>query len=127
MNKVLCFLLLILVLNACTPVTSNSLKKINTNDTEEQVKKILGNPYSKKAYYNKTYLVYYVYDDFFSIFVNLKKFPFFGFPPLLRTGDEYWIILEDNRVVAFGLSKNFGNNIPRALSTRGGTLEVLNF
>lgn len=111
--------MLLLLVNGCFPLTSNSLKKINVNDTEEHVSKVLGKPFSKKAYYNKVYLVYYVHDDLFSVFFNFKKFPFVGFSPLLRTGDEYWIAIEDGKVVSFGTAKNFGNNIPKALNNKG--------
>ena len=113
--KVFCIIMFIL-LSACFPLTSNSVKSINVNDTKEKVIDKLGKPFSKKAYYNKEYLVYYIHDDFFSLFINLKKFPFIGFSPFLRTGEEYWIIVEGNKVVSFGNATNFGNNIPRALS-----------
>lgn len=126
MVKFLFFIILIL-LTSCFPLTSNGLKNIKINDNETEVFKKIGKPFSKKAYYNKTYWVYYVHDDLFSIFSNFRKFPFIGFYPFLRTGEEYWIIIEDNRVVAWGLSKNFGNNLPRALSSSGGTLEVTKF
>lgn len=116
--------IIFLFLSGCFPLTSNSLKKLSVNDTEEQVIKTLGKPFSKKVYYNKVFLIYYIHDDFFSIFFNLKKFPFIGFYPLLRTGDEYWIIMEDNKLVSFGSAKNFGNNIPRALNDKGATLTL---
>ena len=118
---------LFVALTACFPLTENGLKKIDVRDTKEQVVEKIGSPYTKKAFYNKEYMVYYVYDDVFDLFINQTKFPFVGFYPFLRTGKEYWVILEDNKVVAFGLAKNFGNNIPRALNARSGTLEVLNF
>lgn len=118
MIKIFCCVLLIL-LSGCFPLTSNSLKKINVDYTEDQVVKVLGKPFSKKAYYNKVYLVYYIHDDLFSIFFNIKRFPFVGFSPFLRTGDEYWIIMENDRVVSFGTAKNFGSNIPKALNNKG--------
>lgn len=127
MSKILCVFLLTVFITACSPLTSNAFKKINVNDTQEEVERVLGKPFSKRAYYNKTFLVYYVYEDFFGIFINQKKVPFVGFPPLLRTGDEYWVILENGKVVAFGLSKNFGNSIPKALSDKDATLEVKKF
>lgn len=127
MHKEYTFIALFLLLTACFPLTENGLKKIDVQDTKEQVVDKIGNPYSKKAFYNKEYMIYYVYDDIFDLFINQTKFPFVGFYPFLRTGKEYWIILEDNKVVAFGLAKNFGNNIPKALNAKGGTLEVSNF
>lgn len=120
-------LLLCLGLSSCFPLTSNSFKKIKVDDTEERVIKVLGRPTSKRAYYSKEYMIYYVHDDFFSIFFNMKQFPFVGFYPLLRTGQEYWVILEGGKVVAFGLAKNFGNNIPRALNSNGVDLGITKF
>ena len=55
--KVFCIIMFIL-LSACFPLTSNSVKSINVNDTKEKVIDKLGKPFSKKAYYNKEYLVY---------------------------------------------------------------------
>lgn len=124
MAKKFCFIIFILFLNSCFPLTANSLKRINVNNTEEQVVKVLGKPYSKKAYYNKEYFVYYIHDDFFSIFFNMKKFPFVGFYPFLRTGEEYWVIIEDGRVVSFGSSSNYKNSIPRALNSNGITIDL---
>lgn len=120
-------LVLFFVLSSCFPVTSNSLKKININNTEEEVIRILGKPFSKKAYYTKEYLVYYVHDSFFDVFFNKDQFPFIGFYPILRTGSEYWIIMDNGKVVAFGLSKNFGNSLPKALNNKGTMLEIMEF
>ncbi|MDD2840074.1 MAG: hypothetical protein PHY80_03005 [Rickettsiales bacterium] len=116
---------LFLLLAACFPLTGNGLKHVDVQDTKEEVIQKIGNPYSKRAFYNKEYMIYYVYDDIFGLFFTKDRLPFIGFYPFLRTGSEYWVILEDNKVVAFGSAKNFGNNIPRALNTKGGTLEVI--
>lgn len=125
--KIFFYLFLTLSVNACFPLTSNSLKHINVNDTEKQVIKILGSPFSKKVYRNKTFLVYYVHDDFFSIFFNIKKFPFVGFFPFLRTGEEYWVILENDKVIAFGSSRNFNNGLYKSFLSKNITPEVLEF
>lgn len=113
-----------LLLVACFPLTGNGLKNVNVQDAKKDVIDKIGNPYSKKAFYNKEYMVYYVYDDIFGLFFTKERFPFIGFYPFLRTGTEYWVILEDDKVVAFGSAKNFANNIPRALNTKGIILEV---
>jgi hypothetical protein len=121
------FATLFLLLAACFPLTGNGLKSVNIQDARKEVISKIGNPYSKKAFYNKEYMVYYVYDDIFGLLFTKERFPFIGFYPFLRTGTEYWIILEDDKVVAFGSAKNFGNNIPRALNAKGITLEVQDF
>lgn len=122
--KMFAFLSIFILLTACFPLTSNSFKKINVGDSEKRVVKVLGNPTSKKAYYNKEHFVYYVHQDFFSLFFNIKRFPFIGFYPFLRTGEEYWVIMEDDKVVSFGSSSNYKNSIPRALDSRGLTVDL---
>ena len=126
MYKKFLVLILPLLLSACFPLTGYGVKDINISDTKETVIEKIGQPYTKKAFYNKEYMGYYVYDDIFSLFLNIKQFPYVGFYPFLRTGVEYWVILEDNKVVAFGSAKNFNNNIPKSLNANG-SLEVLNF
>lgn len=124
-NKML-ILLSFLFVSACFPLTGYGLKEININDDKEQVIKKIGRPYTKKSFYNKEYMVYYVYDDIFSLFFNIKRFPYVGFYPLLRTGEEYWIVLENNKVVAVASARNLNNyNIPKALDVKGGTVEVV--
>ena len=117
MKKCLCTLL-ILFLSSCFPLTSNSLNKIEIGDSKEHVVKKLGKQYTQKGYYNKTFLVYYVHDSFFEIFFNAKEFPFIGFYPFLRTGKEYWVVIENNKVVSFGNADNYKNNIPKALDSK---------
>lgn len=116
---IICFLL-----SSCFPLTGNGLKDINFQDSKENVIEKIGKPYSKKLFYNKEYMVYYVHDGVFDLFFSSTEIPYIGFYPFLRTGKEYWIILEDNKVVAVGLAKNFKSNIPKALSTKGVVLEA---
>jgi outer membrane protein assembly factor BamE (lipoprotein component of BamABCDE complex) len=112
------YLLSFLFLLACFPLTSNSLNKIRVGDSREHVINVLGKQYTKKAYYSKTYLVYYIHDSFFEIFFNSKEFPFIGFYPLIRTGKEYWVIIDNDKVVSFGNANNYKNNIPKALDSK---------
>lgn len=122
--KMFTFLFVFILLTACFPVTSNGFKKVNVGDSKKQVVKILGRPTSKKAYYSKEHYVYYVHQDFFSLFFNIKRFPFVGFYPFLRTGEEYWVIMEDDKVVSFGSSSNYKNSIPRALDSRSLVVDL---
>lgn len=116
------FFIFIFLLTGCFPLTYNSIKKISVSDSKKEVQRILGKPYSKKAYYNKDFFVYYIHEDFIDIFFTAKKFPFVGFYPILRTGNEYWIIFEDNKVASFGDAKNYSNSVPRALNNSGISL-----
>ena len=125
MKSKILILLSFLFISACFPLTGYGLKEININDNKEEVIKKIGKPYTKKSFYNKEYMVYYVYDDIFSLFFNIKRFPYIGFYPFLRTGEEYWIVLENNKVVAVGSARNLNNyNIPKALDAKGGVVEV---
>lgn len=103
------------LLTGCFPLTGNAIKKINVSDSKESVVGTLGKPYSKKASYNKEFYVYYIHDSLFDLFLS-SKFPFVGFYPLMRTGNEYWIIFENDRVVAFGDARNFKSDVPRSLN-----------
>ena len=105
-------------MSACFPLTSNSLNGIKVGDNRKHVIKVLGKPYTTKAYYSKTFLVYYVHDSLFEIFSNIKKFPYIGFYPFLRTGKEYWVVLEGEEVVSFADADNYKNNIPKALDNK---------
>jgi len=109
---------LFMLLTACFPLMSNSLNKINVGNSEEDVVMVLGKPFTKKTYRDRTFMVYYVHDSLADIFFSKDKFPYIGFFPLIRTGREYWIITEGNRVVSFGDATNYKNSIPRALNER---------
>lgn len=126
MYKKFSFVILTL-LSSCFPLTGNGLKDVNFQDTKEEVIDTIGKPYTKKLFYNKEYMVYYIHDSIFDLLFSTNEFPYIGFYPFLRTGNEYWVILEDNKVVAVGLAKNFGNNIPKALNATGGAWEVSSF
>ena len=103
----------------CLPLTSNGFKDIHVDYSEQDVIKVLGKPSTKNEFYSKKYMIYYVHDSVFSLFFNKNNFPYVGFYPLLRTGTEYWVILDNNKVVAFGPAKRFnGSNIPKALDTK---------
>lgn len=113
-------ILVCLFCTSCLPLTSNGFKKIKINYSENDVINIIGRPTTKNVFYSKEYMVYYVYDSIFSLFLNRDVFPYVGFYPLLRTGTEYWVILDNNKVVAFGPSKKFNSgSISRALDTKG--------
>lgn len=120
------FVLFCVLCTSCLPLTSNGFKNIHVNYSAEQVIDVLGEPATQNEFYSKKYMVYYVHDSVFSLFFNLDQFPFVGFYPLLRTGTEYWVILDNNKVVGFGPAKRFGNNIPKALDTKNAyTLDIV--
>jgi hypothetical protein len=91
-----------------------------TNDvhklaSKQEVEAIFGPSEEKKFYQNREILVYYLHNSLFDMIFS-KNFPFIGFFPLIRTGKEFWIVLENEQVVAMGYADNFGyrlNGIPR--------------
>jgi hypothetical protein len=84
---------------------TNDLKK---SMSEREVIAIMGNSEEKRSYYDKNILVYYIHSSIFEL-IFTKTPPYIGFFPLNRTGKEFWVILENDKVTAFGYSKNFGD------------------
>ena len=121
--KSLFFLLSLSTLISCSVVTTNSISKVHVTDNRNEVIKKVGIPDIIKGYYNKEILVYYVHSDIFDLFIS-SKFPYIGFYPLLRTGEEYWVILEDGKVASFGSAKNYKTSIPNAL--KGNNILITN-
>jgi hypothetical protein len=86
-----------------------------TNDIQkfspkQDVEAVLGQSEEKKIYQNKEILVYYLHNSLFDMIFS-KNFPFIGFFPLVRTGKEFWVVLEDGRVTAAGYADNFGRRL----------------
>jgi hypothetical protein len=86
---------------------TNDLKK---SMSEQEVFAIMGKSEEKKIYYDKSILVYYVHNSIFELIYS-KIPPYIGFFPFNRTGREFWIIFEDDKVIAFGYSGDFGNRL----------------
>lgn len=109
-------------LAACgtTYIPTNGLKYGMGRD--EAMKTMHAKPVATKAYYNKEFMVYYLHGGFFDYFF-VRKAPFVGFYPLVRTGEEFWIILEDGKIVSFGEAKNYKNSVPGALKANIITFE----
>jgi hypothetical protein len=103
----------IIILLATTSCVKNF--NIMTNDlkksmSEQEVETVMGKSEEKKVYYNKNILVYYVHNSIFDMIFS-KNFPYIGFFPFNRTGKEFWIVLEDEGVVAFGYAGDFGKKL----------------
>jgi hypothetical protein len=99
-KKIIIFFLLFFI-TACFPSTHRGLNQLQLNDSKTTVIKVMGKPSSTSILYDREVMVYYVHEDFADL-IFAKKFPFIGFYPLVRTGKKYWIVLQDNRLVAFG-------------------------
>jgi outer membrane protein assembly factor BamE (lipoprotein component of BamABCDE complex) len=117
------YLAFLLLLSSCFPLTSYSLNKIKVGDSRSKVVKDLGRPSYHMEYYTKEHLVYYVHDDIFSLFYS-SKFPFVGFYPFLRTGDEYWVIIDGGKIVSHARAKDYRGGISRALNGGGDVIEA---
>jgi hypothetical protein len=90
---------------------TNDLKK---SMSEEEVKGIMGAVSEKKLYFDKKILVYYVHSSVFDI-VFSKSFPYVGPFPFNRTGKEFWVVMENNVVIAFGYAGDFGGRLMNLL------------
>ncbi len=110
-----CKILLLLLLTSCFPLHTKVSNKLYYNQSSKDVIEKIGQPDFLQRYYSKEIYGYYVHDSIFDLFINTKKFPWIGFYPFLRTGKEFYIILDDNKVVAYGLKSNFSQTIPTLL------------
>ena len=108
-------ILLLLLLTSCFPLHTKISNKLYYNQSSKDVLEKIGQPDFSQRYYSKEIYGYYVHDSIFDLFINTKKFPWIGFYPFLRTGKEFYIILDDNKVVAYGLKSNFSQTIPTLL------------
>lgn len=108
-------ILLLLLLTSCFPLHTKVSNKLYYNQSSKDVIEKIGQPGFSQRYYSKEIYGYYVHDSIFDLFINTKKFPWIGFYPFLRTGKEFYIILDDNKVVAYGLKSNFSQTIPTLL------------
>lgn len=113
--KIVLALLILLNLTACFPTTNYTTKKLYYKQPKEEVLKIMGKPFSKKAFYTKEYYVYYIHNDIFDLIITTSKFPYFGFYPFMRTGKEFWIIFENEEIISFGNSTNYRTDLPRSM------------
>jgi hypothetical protein len=102
------------------------LKSIEVGDSKSEVIDKIGKPYYKMEYYTKQHLVYYMYDDLMSLFFTEDKFPYIGFYPLLRTGTEYWVIVEGDKVVSHGRKDAYigSGSITKTLNSKNIILEI---
>jgi hypothetical protein len=93
-------------------VHRHTTNELQLGKRREEVMAIMGGePDEKKIYGSREVLVYYIHSSIFDLFTNGEKFPFVGFYPLFSTGREFWIILNNNRIEAFGYAKDFGNSL----------------
>ena len=95
--------MLLFLTTSCFPLTNKGLRELKLNDSKQEVIKVMGKPSSTSIHYNQEYLTYYIHNDFIDLFIT-GKFPFIGFYPFLRTGNKYWVILEDNKLISYGES-----------------------
>jgi hypothetical protein len=74
--------------------------------SSKEVIKVMGRSDEKKLGFGKNILVYYLHSSIFDLFFS-KNFPYIGPYPFNRTGKEYWVVLKDDKVVAFGYLSDF--------------------
>jgi hypothetical protein len=108
-------LLLGLVVVGCTNVSHVYLTNdLTTGSTRAEAISAMGSePTRKMASAKMDVLVYYLHASVFDLVFSPQKAPFVGFYPLLRTGQEFWVVLDRARdkVVAFGYAENFSNSL----------------
>ncbi len=115
MNRLLLYSFLIIFIQSCTNIINRQVtNKLEHGLTKTEVTDIIGSkPAETKYFSNSEIMVYYIHSAIFDLIFS-KNFPYFGFYPFNSTGDEFWIVLKNNRVSSFGYAKNYGysfNNI----------------
>ena len=90
----------VFTLSGCA-VTPYSIRHVEHDMTKEEVIKKVGKPYTIKSVRDVELMTYYLHEDLVDFFIS-PKFPYFLPYPFIRTGHEYWVILEDNQVIAVG-------------------------
>lgn len=108
-------LLLFFLLVSCFPLHSKISNKLYYNQPKEDVKKKMGKPDFSQRYYSKEIYGYYLHESIYDLFINSKRFPWIGFYPFLRTGKEFYVIFDDDKVVSYGFKSNFSQTIPTLL------------
>ncbi|MDR2077936.1 MAG: hypothetical protein LBP39_03145 [Rickettsiales bacterium] len=98
---------------SCANITHRYVTSgLQAGSTREEAVLAMGyEPAEKKSFGGRDVMVYYLYSSIFDFIINGDKFPFFGFYPLLATGQEFWIILNKDKVEAFGYARNFGYSL----------------
>jgi hypothetical protein len=99
-----------LFLASCVGNFNFALNDLKKSLSEKDVKSIIGDSSERKLYREKDILVYYIHNSVFDLFFS-KTFPYFGFFPFNRTGKEFWVVLKDDKVIAFGYATDFGNRL----------------
>lgn len=102
----------LILLQSCSGIIySQMTNKLSNNLTKSQVIEILGTePFEKKFKNDNEVMVYYVHSSVFDL-IFPKKFPYFGFYPFSLTGQEFWIVLKNGKVLTFGSADNFSNSL----------------
>lgn len=101
-------IILIALITSCSPLTPYAMNDVKHNMTKQQVVSRLGKPYSVKTVRDVEFLTYFVHEDVMDLFLT-NRFPFILPYPFVRTGSEYWVILENDKVIGAGSgNQDFG-------------------
>lgn len=109
MNRIFLYLFLVFFLQSCSNVVYRYVtNKLNVGIARSEVVDVIGSkPVEKKYFKDNEIMVYYVHSSIFDLIFS-KNFPYFGFYPFSLTGEEFWIVLKNNKVSSFGYAKNYG-------------------
>lgn len=90
----------LLFLTSCGGILSNyTINKLEYGQSQREVERLLSKPAEKRIVdENKEIYIYYVHDSILDLFLS-PRFPFIGFYPINRTGEEFWLLFEYNSLV----------------------------
>ena len=102
MKKCILLILCAMALNGCFALTPYALNKVEIGMDRQELKRVMGKPYTTKFGNDKEYQTFYLHRDIYDLFITQTKFPFIGIYPLMRTGQETYVVLENGRVISYG-------------------------
>lgn len=81
---------------------------LGEGDSRDDVLRIMGNPSRTFLMDGREFLVYDLSSSM-SESVFGKNAPYLGIAPLTRTGNEYYVVLENGKVIGYGDADNYRN------------------
>ena len=100
---------LIFSLQSCSDIVYRHVtNNLTIGITKNEVIDTIGSkPVEKRYFGDSEIMVYYMHSSIFDLIFS-KNFPSFGFYPFNLTGEEFWVVLKNDKVSSFGYAKNYG-------------------
>lgn len=109
MNRFFLYLFVIFFLQSCSSVVYRHVtNRLGVGMVKNEVIEAIGSkPVEKRYFGDSELMVYYIHSSIFDLIFS-KNFPYFGFYPFNLTGEEFWVVLKNDKVESFGYARNYG-------------------